>query len=330
MSFNTGKSSSLVLGSVLLCLCLFASAEAYISTPLRTFGCQPRVHSNGRVCSSPSSLVQLRAQYSTPPPPDGQPADGSLEKILGNLGPTGAKIGKGIDWFFDTSTISGAKAWRLQVVPGEADSARWRGREEQVGKRDIEDVILDEIQERKEKGMQVELEGVEGGAFTDAELEETYSMSDADLGAGLTARLREMSVANLEGQDLNDRPLTGAELALMCYRKYGLYHDMALKCDKMQLVSDKRMVSVNIYYAYFGQLNPRFQYSEAEYLAKLDAIASAVTQWRQTDYVREFFAEKPTAYRGLPSRPRWDTAVSIRLNKSPTWDEALADDWFLQ
>lgn len=45
--------------------------------------------------------------------------------------------------------------------------------------------------------------------------------------------------------------------------------------------------------------------------------------------MREFFRERPTAYRGLPSRPRWDTAVSIRLNRSPTWNDALADDYFL-
>jgi len=176
--------------------------------------------------------------------------------------------------------------------------------------------------------MKVELEGVE--AFTDAELEDSYSMTDADLGSALTMRLKELSVAELDGAALADRPLSGAELALMCYRKYGLYHDMAIKCDKMQMVSDKRLVSINLYYAYYGQLNPRFQYSESEYLAKLDAIAGAINQWRQADFVREFFAEKPTAYRGLPSRPRWDTAVSIRLNKSPTWDDMLAEDWFLQ
>jgi hypothetical protein len=38
---------------------------------------------------------------------------------------------------------------------------------------------------------------------------------------------------------------------------------------------------VNLYYAYFGQINPPFQYSEAEYLQKLDAIAEAINQWGQ-------------------------------------------------
>ncbi len=34
--------------------------------------------------------------------------------------------------------------------------------------------------------------------------------------------------------------------------------------------------------------------------------------------------------RGLPSRPRWDTAVSIRLYKSPSWNPALVEDFFVQ
>ena len=41
---------------------------------------------------------------------------------------------------------------------------RWRGGEDDeslVGKRDIEDVILDEIDGRRRDGMKVELEGVE-------------------------------------------------------------------------------------------------------------------------------------------------------------------------
>ena len=29
-----------------------------------------------------------------------------------------------------------------------------------------------------------------------------------------------------------------------------------------EMVSDKQLISVNIYYAYFGQLNPQFPYTE--------------------------------------------------------------------
>lgn len=71
-------------------------------------------------------------------------ADGSLEKLLGNIGL--GKVGKGIDWFFDTSTISGAKAWRLQEIPGEADATRFRGGETTGD--DLEEMLQDQISSR--------------------------------------------------------------------------------------------------------------------------------------------------------------------------------------
>jgi len=252
-------------------------------------------------------------------------ADGSLEKMLGNIGL--GKVGKGIDWFFDTSTISGAKAWRLQEIPGEADATQFRGgsNSETTGD-DLEEMLQDQISSRTldREALQAAMAGDEG-FFSDAgAIGNDYSLDDADLSGALTARLQQLDYSESQQADL----ITGAELALLCYKKYGLYHDMALKCDMLQLVSDKKLVSVNIYYAYYGQLNPRFQYSEAEYLQKCDLIASAINQWGQAAFVREFFAEPPRAYRGLPSRPRWDTAVSIRLYKSPTWTGAGVEEWF--
>lgn len=52
---------------------------------------------------------------------------------------------------------------------------------------------------------------------------------------------------------------------------------------------------------------PRPVWRRTEYMMKLEAVAGLINQWKQQDYVRQFFAEPPTAYRGLPSRPRWDT-----------------------
>merc|ERR1712216_268519 len=244
-------------------------------------------------------------------------ADGSMEKILGNVGL--GKFGKGIDWFFDTSTISGAKAWQHQEMPGEADSRRFRKGDE------LEEMLQDQISSRtlERDEIQAMLARGDDAMFSSGEVE--YSLEDGDLSSALTARLQGLAL-QANGMDAQ---MTGAELAFLCYKKYGLYHDMALKCDMLQLVSDKKLVSVNIYYAYYGQLNPRFPYSEAEYLAKCDLIATAINQWGQGPYVREFFAEPPRAYRGLPSRPRWDTAVSIRLYKSPTWTGANVEEWFL-
>lgn len=56
--------------------------------------------------------------------------------------------------------------------------------------------------------------------------------------------------------------LTGMELAEMCVAKYGVAYDMSIKCDMFELVSDRKLVSLNLYYAFYGQLNPAFPYSE--------------------------------------------------------------------
>uniref|UniRef100_A0A7S1SMT6 Uncharacterized protein n=2 Tax=Tetraselmis chuii TaxID=63592 RepID=A0A7S1SMT6_9CHLO len=101
---------------------------------------------------------------------------------------------------------------------------------------------------------------------------------------------------------------------------------MSIKHVTMNKGSMRRWVSLNLYVGYVGQRT--FPYSQDEYIDKLDSIATMLNAWNQVDYVREFFAEPPIPRRGLPSRPRVDTAVSLRLNKSPTWDDALADEFF--
>uniref|UniRef100_A0A7S4KLV1 Uncharacterized protein n=1 Tax=Guillardia theta TaxID=55529 RepID=A0A7S4KLV1_GUITH len=278
-------------------------ASAFLAS---NFVTRPSSHPNDlklrRTCG-----LRTMAMGNPEPDTDKGPKDGSVEKMLGFLGPVGSKFGQSIDWFFDTSSVSGAKAWRLQVVPGEADSKRWRKGDE------LESMIQEQILESETSVISLKQLGADGeyeGDLFSQELPDSYSMADDDLGKSLTERLQQMQ--RVQQADVSsDSLLTGAELALLCNKKYGLYHDMALKCDKLQLVTDRKLVSVNIYYAYYGQINPRFPYSEAEYLSKLDTIANAVNTWGQAEFVRSFFAEKPTAYRGLPSRPRWDTGVEL-------------------
>jgi hypothetical protein len=87
-----------------------------------------------------------------------------------------------------------------------------------------------------------------------------YSMTDEDLGDALRKRFDQIS----RGERLpfgQQEDLTGMELAEMCVAKYGVAYDMAMKCDKLQLVSDQKLVSLNLYYAYYGQLNPEFPYT---------------------------------------------------------------------
>ena len=53
-----------------------------------------------------------------------------------------------------------------------------------------------------------------------------------------------------------------------------------------------------------------------------------ITSWGQADYARAFFREPPIARRGLPSKPRVDTCVTLQFNRSPTWDDELGDEYF--
>ncbi len=87
-----------------------------------------------------------------------------------------------------------------------------------------------------------------------------------------------------------------------------------------------RFVAFNLYVAHQGQKS--FPYSDEQYLEKLDAIAMALTAWGQSEYIRAWFALPAAPRAGLPSRPRVDTAVSVRLNSSPTWDPAAVEKWF--
>ena len=46
---------------------------------------------------------------------------------------------------------------------------------------------------------------------------------------------------------------------------------------------------------------------------------------KQEEFVVEFLRDKISPRRGLPSRPRQDTAVTLQLNASPTWDQAMVN-----
>jgi len=280
------------------------------------------------------ALLGLRAQRGPQQPQRGD----DIERLLSPFGEWGKKVGRSVDWFFDTSDVAGAKAWRLQMPPGEADAQKWRSGDM------LEELLQDQIDSQRKEGKEKAYASGPGGSLSEVAQDNVlglgsdedyfdgpseYSMTDEDLGDALRKRFDQIS----RGERLpfgQQEDLTGMELAEMCVAKYGVAYDMAMKCDKLQLVSDQKLVSLNLYYAYYGQLNPEFPYTDEEYLSRLDALASLINQWNQQEFVRDFFREKPTAYRGLPSRPRWDTAVSIRLSRSPTWNPALSDDFFWQ
>ena len=123
----------------------------------------------------------------------------------------------------------------------------------------------------------------------------------------------------------DELPLTGRELALLCYGKYGKFHDMAVKHVKMGTGMSK-WVSLNLYVGHLAQKS--YPATEKEYIERCDALAYMITSWGQAGYTRRWFAEKPMARRGLPSRPRVDTCVTLQFNRSPTWDDSMGDEFF--
>lgn len=145
------------------------------------------------------------------------------------------------------------------------------------------------------------------------------SGSDVPEAALVGERLAELARNRQPGEALN-----GQELAALCYAKYGVMHDMAIK--QVSFPGLQRVVALNLYSGQLGQRS--FPFTEEEYLAKLDAVAYLVNSFMCAEFVRAFFKQPVAPRAGLPSRPRVDTAVTLRLNGSPTWDNDLVEKIF--
>ena len=115
---------------------------------------------------------------------------------------------------------------------------------------------------------------------------------------------------------------SGVELAELVRAKYGKYHDIAVLRNTGQ-------TAVNIYGPHLSQRS--FPYTESQFLEKLDVVVAMLNDFDQAWYVKEFLLGPIIPRNGLPSTPRFDTAVTLRLNLSPTWkdvDEKLVEEWF--
>lgn len=143
---------------------------------------------------------------------------------------------------------------------------------------------------------------------------------DAEISAGLDKMIRIAKVPEgAEGKI--DGPVAFAELIM---GKYGKYHDVAVMRNAGQ-------VAFNIYEAYLGQAS--FRYTEGQYLQKLESILSLLNDLEETWYIKEFLTSPVQPRNGLPATPRADTAVTVRLNESPTWDDTndpdIVEAWYM-
>ena len=285
------------------------------------------LHNGGSTwCSGSRARVRVRVRASpssdgSSDEPQGNSTGGAFESVLASLKETKAKW----DAFyykeirFESWAPRSSRAWRLRDMTSEIQvkgAEPGRAQKSYIGLGGEADLAaelarLDALEKEEETATVLTAERDSGRP---ADLDVLfYNVDERSQACVDRTRDREFDM---------DSPLSGEELADLCYSKYGKFHDMALKRDDFL----GRKVSINLYVGFLGQR--AFPYSEADYLDKLDIIAQAINTWDQPAYVRAFFQEKPIPRRGLPSRPRMDTAVSIRLYKSTTWDDSCLDGYF--
>lgn len=231
---------------------------------------------------------------------------------------------------FENWAPRSSRAWRLREYKSEADASQYRSKEAEAS---IADIALDDVMRLREemsKAGDTSTLTTLGLECADYEDGETCSLMDEDQDIGPLGGLEQQLTATLDDRYreelLSAPPLTGQELADMCYAKYGKFHDMCVKNSCISKGNTRRWVALNVYIGHLGQKS--FPMTSAEYVQKLESVAQICTGLRQSAYVRQFFAEPPIPRRGLPSRPRTDTAVSLRLNRSPTWNDDIAEEFF--
>jgi len=171
--------------------------------------------------------------------------------------------------------------------------------------------------ELKQAAVQAPIVGLASGEA----LRESDSKQDEQV-TEFSERLKRLETESVV-PDGEDRFLDGRQLAELVFAKYGRYHDCAMLRTTGQ-------VAFNIYGPALGDRRG-FGYTESQYLEKLDTVAAMLNDFDQAWYVRGFLLEPIYPRRGLPSTPRADTAVTLRLNTSPTWryvDPEKVEGWF--
>eukprot|EP00793_Prasinoderma_coloniale_P000067 PRCOL_00005575-RA len=115
--------------------------------------------------------------------------------------------------------------------------------------------------------------------------------------------------------------MSGRELAYWCNKKYGCFYEMSISHTLMN-ASAKVWVSLCLYSGHLAQQS--FPMTFEQYLDKCESVAAFINELEMADFTRDFFKERIYPRRGLPSRPRVDTAVSLRYNSAPNFDSDRA------
>ena len=182
----------------------------------------------------------------------------------------------------------------------------------------MQEAIAEEKRNALDRAAEIAKSDPLGGAAV-AVMGEKAKDAESTMDSGFWAKMRAQAQVPV-GPQRNIRD--GVELAELCFQKYGRYHDMAMLRNSGQ-------VAFNIYGPSLGLRS--FSYTEDQYLQKLDTVVAILRDFDQAWFVKQFLQEPIMPRAGLPSTPRYDTAVTLRLNTSPTWklvEPTLVDEWF--
>jgi hypothetical protein len=201
--------------------------------------------------------------------------------------------------------------------PGEGSQLSWSGAKSAVVLEKISKLQHAEYLERIGNLMQDRPLGSAATALFGESVKPEAGV-DAEASAGMNKAIQNV---NVELWGKIDGPV---ELAELIMGKFGKYHDVAVQRNTGQ-------VAFNIYAPYLGQAS--FPYTEQQYLQKLGGILALLSDLEQTWYIKEFLMSPLKPRAGLPSTPRSDTAVTVRLNLSPTWDDTehhdIVEAWYM-
>jgi hypothetical protein len=145
-----------------------------------------------------------------------------------------------------------------------------------------------------------------------------WPISQLSWGGGMSSARYALMAKHRDSFSLSSQTINNpVELAELIFGKYGYYYDVAM----MRNGND---ITLNIYSRHLGMRT--FPYTEQQYLDKLASIICLLSDLDQAWYVKDFLLSPPEPRNDLPSTPRPDTAISVHLKSSPTWDGAHSQE----
>ncbi|BDA40838.1 hypothetical protein COCOBI_01-4920 [Coccomyxa sp. Obi] len=208
---------------------------------------------------------------------------------------------------FENWAPRSSRAWRLPPQPQQQSSST------EAVEGSIDEDSISQLNARISQAGPVQLSaGEEEMSRAPADID------DSQLAQSFNQRLKELSGPS---DQAFSGVLTGEVLREAIINKYGKSYDLSIV---RRQIPGKTLVALNVMWTHLEQQS--FPMSEAEYMDKLDTIATYISAWGEAQTVMDFFQQPAKSQRGLPARPVVGCAVSIRLDLP----KAVIEEWFGQ